>query len=131
MEGPSPMIVVKLISFSCIRSSSITTWLMAGRLSLEGSKHRIIKCMNPSIASPVKLFPNLSSMMHETLLLSWMFCTFIQYKNINRLSLTFSHIQQQFTDPKGCSLFQNFADNELFKSGKKTQPNSDILKLQK
>lgn len=68
---PSPMMVVKLISFSSILSSSITTLLMAGRLSLDGSTQWTSNAMNSSMPSVVKLLTNLWSMMLAILPDSW------------------------------------------------------------
>ncbi|KAF5958609.1 hypothetical protein HYC85_005834 [Camellia sinensis] len=48
-------------TFLSIRSNSITTSLMAGRLSLDGSTQRTINIMNSPMPSAVKLFPNNSS----------------------------------------------------------------------
>lgn len=73
---PSPITVVKFISLSSVRSSSVTTSLIEGRLSLEGSRHRSINCMNSSIPSLVKVLHNLSSRIFKRLLKSRLFCTF-------------------------------------------------------
>uniref|UniRef100_A0A0A8XZK9 Uncharacterized protein n=1 Tax=Arundo donax TaxID=35708 RepID=A0A0A8XZK9_ARUDO len=58
---PSPMIVVMDISVSRIRSSSVTTSLIFGRLLDDGFRHWNVRPTSSFILSEVKLPPNLGS----------------------------------------------------------------------
>lgn len=65
---PSPMTVVRLISFSCILLSSNTTKLIGGRLSEDVFRHQKASLKNSFMPSVVKLLPIRESTRDEMVL---------------------------------------------------------------